>query len=1403
MMKLTKKLLIASLSIAMVCSLFAGVFSFSGKSVSASDTVQSNPNAITYKLSEELSKITYTADELTAFNATNYPDGDGWDGKYGLGDIDAKAAFLKTVFEKSAIEVYSGYSSAYTAKPYYAWAGDGNSYRYSYVAVNGVGAGNHNGSLASNLNGTATGMGIFAGPNGLSWGLAIVAPDDGTITIPASTLAITNYLANTGYEKTGNEALMIGFSKSSSVLTTLKPTDASLNMKAYKEIGDHQIAEQKFTVSKGDRVYITMYTDMGSLISDGRAMITWDPTFVFEKNQSVTFTLLDDLKKIGYTDEEKTASGWDGTTQDTNKEALFKTAFSKASLKYWIALSAQESIPTSMTTCKEYWDFAEEKGSAYGYSNARISYSAIAGLSAGQNAANDYGIKTSGTHKIGTMNYNAVWIIEWTATASGVLTIKDTPITIEAVTDGVLKLGYSKNAYILPTDENPAWETYSASGTVAGQSFNVVAGDKVYVSLYADNVSLENPVTKRFVNVTYNPEFEFVQSNIQPEITEETVKLTEEVAKITLSEAELEAAGWDGTTPRTAEKEAALKTAFDKSAIKFYTASGYTGQNYAQKEYYDWAETDFDWLYSGTKVNELGAGYVVPNKDNPRFTSNGTHLLYSRDATYHIAWAIGYKAPQDGVVTIPAHELILNYFINTDGLYIGFSKGEASRASINPADESLNFVKYTTTGTSASPEGKVISFEEQTFNVRKGEVVYINIYCNPTGSDARASVTWDPSFHFVAGEYVEPEIPEEPEEEGVIKVTLGDEIGKIVVSDEDKTVTGWDGSLTASAAKEEAYKLAFAKSALKFYAASNCAVDYRQMEYWDYAQDGNAWTMNYSGINKLSAGTQSYDAATNNRWEAGSIHRIYSRSATYHITYAIGFVAPEKGIITIPEHTLVIDSFTATASSLYLGYSKDGATRAKIKPGDASLNCVEYTQAGTYVIAEQTFAVEKGDVVYLNVYVAATGDDASASVVYNPTFKFVTDPCVLNGHTEVVDAAVAPTCTETGLTEGKHCSVCNEVIVAQAVVDALGHSGEVAEEGYDPTCTEPGLTDKMTCSVCSISFEAEEIPALGHAVVNHEAKAPTCTEIGWDAYETCTRCDYSTYVEKAALGHNMAEATCTLPATCSVCGHTEGEALGHAVVNHEAKAPTCTEIGWGLYETCSRCSHSTYVEKAALGHDMAEATCTAPKTCKNGCGHTEGEALGHVEIVDAAVAPTCTETGLTEGTHCGRCEETLVAQEVVEALGHDMAAATCMLPATCSVCGHTEGSALGHVWAPATCLLPSTCETCGETKGEALGHDMAPATCTAPSTCVNGCGLTEGEVLEHVYGEWEIVKVPTHLEEGVQKKTCVHCGDEIEEVLPINKNADLKTCNGSIGGSGLCLLLAAISGAIIIRKKRG
>ncbi len=141
--------------------------------------------------------------------------------------------------------------------------------------------------------------------------------------------------------------------------------------------------------------------------------------------------------------------------------------------------------------------------------------------------------------------------------------------------------------------------------------------------------------------------------------------------------------------------------------------------------------------------------------------------------------------------------------------------------------------------------------------------------------------------------------------------------------------------------------------------------------------------------------------------------------------------------------------------------------------------------------------------------------------------SYVADEVAALGHTEVVDVAISATCTTTGLTEGKHCSVCDTVIIAQSTVAAKGHT-EVIDQAVAPTCTETGLTEGKHCSECNTVLKAQEtVFTLNHEISHHNALEPTCTEAGWNTYDSCLNCDYTTYSAILALGHNFINRECT------------------------------------------------------------------------------------------------------------------------------------------------------------------------------------------------------------------------------------------------------------------------------------
>ena len=172
------------------------------------------------------------------------------------------------------------------------------------------------------------------------------------------------------------------------------------------------------------------------------------------------------------------------------------------------------------------------------------------------------------------------------------------------------------------------------------------------------------------------------------------------------------------------------------------------------------------------------------------------------------------------------------------------------------------------------------------------------------------------------------------------------------------------------------------------------------------------------------------------------------------------------------------------------------------------------------------------------------------------------------GHTEQI-TVLEPTCTEEG-TETNTCAVCG-VIFSVTSIPAAGHKEGEWYTVSEPNCTEEGIT-AVSCEVCGVELDTASVPATGHALSEWETSlAPTCTE---DGIEICY---------------------------CTTCGYSEkriANNLGHDSVLHDMQAPTCTEIGWDAYETCTRCDYTTYAEIPATGHSYADGVCTA-------CGELE------------------------------------------------------------------------------------------------------------------------------------------------------------------------------------------------------
>ena len=407
------------------------------------------------------------------------------------------------------------------------------------------------------------------------------------------------------------------------------------------------------------------------------------------------------------------------------------------------------------------------------------------------------------------------------------------------------------------------------------------------------------------------------------------------------------------------------------------------------------------------------------------------------------------------------------------------------------------------------------------------------------------------------------------------------------------------------------------------------------------------------------------------------------------------------------------------------------------------------------------------------------------------------------------DAGVIYLRAHTGSTETPTCTTGKTCEKCHAKYDILGHDWGA----WTPNYASNG-THTRRCKRCN----AEETGSCsgGYATCDTLGMCNTCggSYYGGHAWgewssagngthtRSCT--NYCREVDTAKC--TGGKATCTTKAVCEVCGGEYGEKdpNNHALVQHAAKAPTCTEPGWDAYDRCIRCGYTTRKELPAQ-HDLKQHAAKAPTCTEKGwnayetCSrcdyttYTELTALNHDLEQHAAQAPTCTEKGWNAYETCSRCDYTTYTE--LTALNHDLVqheaqAATCTEKGwdayeTCSRCDHTtyaELPALNHDLKQHAAKAPTcteigwdaydTCSRCDHTTyaelpalNHALVHHEAKApTCTekgwdAYKTC-SRCDYTTYAELPALNHDYQAVTVePTCETDGYTVFTCSRCKD--------------------------------------------
>ena len=350
-----------------------------------------------------------------------------------------------------------------------------------------------------------------------------------------------------------------------------------------------------------------------------------------------------------------------------------------------------------------------------------------------------------------------------------------------------------------------------------------------------------------------------------------------------------------------------------------------------------------------------------------------------------------------------------------------------------------------------------------------------------------------------------------------------------------------------------------------------------------------------------------------------------------------------------------------------------------------------------------------------------------------------------SGGTETPTCTTGKTCTRCGTQYGK---LGHDWGAWQSRGNNSEHFRTCQRDGCDAVDTESCSGDSIatcitlgTCTTCGGQYyRAHTFPAnqgWDSDAENHWLSCTVC-------HEAKTKVGAHLFVQGNDSSCLKSAATCVSPpvyyTNCAYCyrkgtdtyvdPYNGPDPNNHDLVHHDAKAPTCTEIGWDAYETCQRegCTYTTKVELPALKHKL---------------------------VHHDAKAPTCTETGWEEYDTCSRCDYTTKVELL--ALKHDLVHHDAKAP-TCTEIGWNEYDACQR----------EGCDYTTKVEIPAPGHDytekVVKPTCEKVGYTLHTCKKCQDsykdhqtKTLLHWYGEWTSNGDGTH-SATCKRKDCKHVG---------------------------------------------